>query len=170
MKSLPELLKQRLARPVAKFLKQGLSPEKLALTFAIGTALSISPLVGTTTITCTLAALIFRLNLGAIQAVNYAAFPLQLILLVPFIELGVWVFGADALPFTQGEIATMAETDPLGIIERLWDYLAMGLAVWAVALIPISIGIYYLSLPLFRQIQERRLRKQEKEEQLEGVS
>ena len=41
------------------------------------------------------AAIFLRVNLSAIQLVNYLAFPLQLTLLVPFIRLGGWLFRGD---------------------------------------------------------------------------
>jgi hypothetical protein len=44
---------------------------------------------------CALAAVLFRLNLPAIQFVNYLASPLQLTLLLPFVRLGGWLFRGD---------------------------------------------------------------------------
>ena len=39
--------------------------------------------------------MLFRVNLPAIQFVNYLSSPFQLILLVPFIRLGGWLFRGD---------------------------------------------------------------------------
>ncbi|HAA11594.1 MAG TPA: hypothetical protein DCE41_07795 [Cytophagales bacterium] len=156
MNSTSGFLKRRVAEPLLAFMKQGLTPAQLALTVALGTSLSICPFVGTTTITCTLAAFIFRLNLGAIQVVNYAMFPVQLILMVPFIELGVLILGAEPIPFSRGEISYLAENDPWLIVTRLWDYLLMGVMVWAIALVPTTWALYRVCLPIFRQMEARR--------------
>jgi uncharacterized protein (DUF2062 family) len=75
----------------SQWLRQGISPRRLALTLAIGFALGCIPLVGIPTALCAIIALAFRLNQPAIQAANYAAMPLQLILVWPFVRLGRWL-------------------------------------------------------------------------------
>jgi hypothetical protein len=79
-----EMLKQK----AASWLLEGISPQRLALTLALGFVLGCIPLVGLPTGLCAAIALAFRLNLPAIQAANYAAMPFQLALVVPFIRLG----------------------------------------------------------------------------------
>lgn len=83
-------------RRVAVWLRQGISPSRLALTLAIGFAIGCVPVVGVPTVLCAGLALAFRLNLPAIQAANYAAMPLQLMLIVPFVRLGGWLFSPGA--------------------------------------------------------------------------
>lgn len=78
----------------AGWLLTGMSPRKLALTLALGFAIGCLPLVGIPTALCALVALTMRLNVPAIQAANYAAMPLQLVLIFPFIRLGGWLFAS----------------------------------------------------------------------------
>jgi uncharacterized protein (DUF2062 family) len=86
-----------LSKPVefdaAQWLRQGISPRRLALTIALGFAIGCIPVLGIPTVLCAGLALVLRLNQPAIQLANYAAMPLQLILIVPFIRLGKWMFG-----------------------------------------------------------------------------
>lgn len=70
----------------------GVSPQRLALTLALGFAIGCLPVVGITTALCALVAVALRLNFPAIQVANYAAMPLQLALLVPFVRMGRWMF------------------------------------------------------------------------------
>lgn len=77
------------------FLTQGLSNQKLALSLAFGITLGTFPLLGVTTILCTLAALILKLNLPVIQFANYLVYPLQILLLVPYYHLGNLLFDAQ---------------------------------------------------------------------------
>lgn len=77
---------------VASWLREGISPRKLALTLALGFAIGCIPVIGVPTILCAALALVLRLNQPAIQAANYAAMPLQLLLIVPFMRLGRWLF------------------------------------------------------------------------------
>jgi uncharacterized protein (DUF2062 family) len=83
-------------RTAAFWLSQGMSPRRLALTFALGFAIGCIPVVGIPTLICAALALALRLNLPAIQAANYAAMPLQLALIVPFVRMGGWLVSARA--------------------------------------------------------------------------
>jgi hypothetical protein len=79
-----------------QWLQQGISPRRLALTLALGFAIGCIPVIGIPTVLCAALALILGLNQPAIQAANYAAMPLQLLLIVPFMRLGKWIFGFGA--------------------------------------------------------------------------
>src|SRR5579872_6178647 len=95
-----EKIYHRVVEPLLSLLRQGLSPERLALSVALGIALGVFPVLGTTTLLCGLAAILFRLNVPAMQLVNYLVFSLQLALLIPFIRLGELLYGADPAPLT----------------------------------------------------------------------
>ncbi len=91
-------------RQAASWLCMGISPRRLALTLALGFAIGCLPLVGVTTALCALVAVALRLNLPAIQAANYAAMPLQLLLMVPFLRLGRWLFSGSAQQSLQNSL------------------------------------------------------------------
>jgi len=78
-------------RNVIFWLRQGISPRRLALTLALGFAVGCIPVLGIPTVLCAALALALRLNLPAIQMANYVAMPLQLALIVPFVRLGRWL-------------------------------------------------------------------------------
>jgi len=98
---------RRLVAALIHLLRQGLSPQKLALGVSLGIGIGCFPVLGTTTLLCTLVAFLFRMNLPAIQAGNLLAWPLQLVLLVPFMRLGERLFHASGLPLSPQQIATM---------------------------------------------------------------
>jgi uncharacterized protein (DUF2062 family) len=83
---------------VGEWLRVGISPRRLALTLALGFAIGCLPLVGVTTALCLVVAFALRLNVPAIQFANYAAMPLQVILIFPFIRLGGWLFSSGPQP------------------------------------------------------------------------
>ena len=102
--------KDKIVLSFYKLLKQGLSPVKLALVIALGMTLSVFPVLGTTTLICTLVALLFHLNLPAIQFSNYAAFPLPIILFFPFLKLGKGVSQVLFAPLFKAQfVATFGE-------------------------------------------------------------
>jgi uncharacterized protein (DUF2062 family) len=78
-------------RDAALWLRQGISPSRLAFTLALGFVLGCMPVVGLATALCAALAVALELNLPAIEAANYAAWPLQLGLIVPFVRLGRWL-------------------------------------------------------------------------------
>ena len=83
---------RKLVRPIVDLLKQGVTPEKLAVSAALGVVLGIFPVIGSTTTLCAIAAFALRLNLPAIQIVNYFMYPAQIALLIPFLRLGEKLF------------------------------------------------------------------------------
>lgn len=84
--------KNKFLVPVLDLLKQGITPEKISLSIGFGFILGVFPMIGTTVILCTIATFLFRLNIVAVQVVNYFVYPLQFILLIPFIKLGLIIF------------------------------------------------------------------------------
>ena len=84
---------------VLEWLQCGMAPRQLAFTLALGFAIGCIPLLGVTTGICALLALILRLNMPAIQAANWLAMPLQMVLLVPFLRLGQWLFRGQSVSF-----------------------------------------------------------------------
>lgn len=82
----------RQRQQIEGWLRQGISPRKLALTLALGFAIGCIPVVGLPTALCFVVAMALRLNVPAIQAANYMAMPLQVVLILPFIRLGGWLF------------------------------------------------------------------------------
>jgi uncharacterized protein (DUF2062 family) len=84
-------LNRRLLEPLLALLRQGISPRRLALCVAIAIVVGNIPILGVSTILCTFIALIFRLNLPAIQVVQAAMAPTQVLLIIPFVRLGEWI-------------------------------------------------------------------------------
>jgi len=88
---LKKWLNRRLLEPLLALLRQGVSPRRLALCVAIAIVVGNIPILGVSTILCTFIALLFRLNLPAIQVVQAAMAPTQVLLIIPFVRLGEWI-------------------------------------------------------------------------------
>lgn len=129
---------------IRDFLRQGITPEKLALCLALGICLSCCPVLGLTTTLCTLAALSLRLNLPAIQLANYAATPLQILLLLPFIRMGERLFHSERLPLSAREIATRFHASFLGTLKALWIWEWHAVVAWLVVAIPATAALTLL--------------------------
>lgn len=139
-------------RMILNLLKMGLTPEKLALTIVLGAVLGVFPVLGSTTILCGAVAVALGLNLPAIQAVNYLVYPLQIVMIIPFIRIGEWIFGSPRLAMTATEIATFAANDPMGAISALWWVTLQALVAWAMFAIATSALTYPLLVPVLRRL------------------
>jgi len=133
-------------RTVALWLRQGITPRRLALTLSLGFAVGCLPVVGIPTLICAALALALRLNLPAIQAANYAAMPFQLLLIVPFVRLGGWLF--DAGPIRASQIAALVHTPPYDLLSQLAGIFGHALLAWlliaAPAVLLLTLGLTVL--------------------------
>jgi uncharacterized protein (DUF2062 family) len=139
------------------FLKMGITPERLALSIALGVALGLVPALGIPTLLCTLAAFLFRLNLPAIQLVNYFVYPLQIALLIPFIRAGEWLFGVESLHLSFELIRRMMKADLWGTVIGLWGATMRAVVVWLL-IAPVVVALVYFSMtPLLKKLKPVRL-------------
>lgn len=146
---------RRVRKPLVALLVSGASPEKLALSLALGLALGALPVIGVTTLLCALVALAFRLNLVAIQITNYLAYPLQIASLIPLVRLGERLAGAEPIPLSLPLLRASLAGDLWGTVRRLWGTQVHALAGWAVVA-PLFVGAAYLTfLPLMRALGSR---------------
>src|SRR5271166_4343321 len=135
-------LDRRLFGPVLELLRQGTTPEKLALSLALGFVFGVFPALGWSTTICALTAFLLRLNLPAIQLANYFIYPAQIALLLPFFRLGEKLFRAPHLPIRVAQIYQMAHANLWGAIKLLWSTTWHAMVVWAL-MAPLCIGIIY---------------------------
>lgn len=152
-----EILNRRLVRPIVEQLTQGLSPDAIALTIAIGLAIAVIPVVGTTTILCTTAAIVLRLNQPLIQAINYLSFPLQLAFILPYLKLGRLFFGGPAVRMSAEELAAFVTSRPGEAVEALWRVTLQAVGAWALTAPLIGAVVYFAVRPALRAAA-RRLR------------
>ena len=146
-------VKKKLFQSLSKLLKQGLSPAKLSLVVALGITLSIFPVLGTTTLICTLVSIFFNLNLPAMQLANYAAFPFQIILFFPFLKLGETVSKVSLDPLSKIQLISTFDEGIFYAIEKLSNYLLVACLGWSLAVLPIYIILYFLISSLIKKFE-----------------
>lgn len=152
-----KLRSHKLTHLVVALLSEGMTPHKLALTLALGVMLGAIPVLGTTTILCALAAVVLRLNLPLIQAVQFLAYPLQLLLLIPFMQAGQWIFHQPPLPFTYADLVAFFHAGFWHAVEMLWTYSLHGLVAWLILGGAGALLIYVIARPVLGYALRRRL-------------
>jgi uncharacterized protein (DUF2062 family) len=121
-------------RSAVLWLSQGISPRRLALTLALGFAIGCIPVIGIPTVLCATVALALRLNLPVIQAANYAAMPLQLALIVPFMRLGRWLVTTESSRLVYPRaFFTLSASD---IASHMGRMAGQALLAWLLVAIP----------------------------------
>ena len=142
------VLRRRLIDPIRLLLTQGMTAEKVALSVAVGAIVGVFPILGTTTVLCSLAAIALRLNLLAVQTVHFAVTPLQLLLIIPFVRVGEHALGSEPQPLSIGEGLAVIAEGALRAIAVLWDAMLHAMLGW-ILIGPLAIaGLYLLLRPL----------------------
>jgi uncharacterized protein (DUF2062 family) len=146
---------RRIVAPIAAQLTQGVTPEKIALTLALGVVLGLFPILGATTALCAAAGVLCRLNQPIIQLVNYLLTPLHLALLIPFYRAGEWLLHRDPIPLS---ISLLFERFSAGFWKFLADFgmVALGgILVWLLFAPLAAIVIYFATRPPLRALAAR---------------
>lgn len=150
----PGFWQRRVVEPILAQLRQGITPQKVALTLALGGVLGIFPILGATTALCAVAGIWLRLNQPLIQLVNYLVYPLQLVLLLPFYRAGETLFGQPHVPiFSVGELM---ERFAAGPGQFLLDYGMVGvygIVVWLLVAPPLAALAYFALRPVLAGMQ-----------------
>lgn len=146
--------RRRVLGPILDLLRQGITPEKIALSIAFGIVLGVFPALGWTTLLCLVTAAWLRLNLPAIQLVNFLVYPLQLLLLVPFLRAGEVLFRSHSMGLSLPQIVGLIHAGMLHAIKVLWLATVHGIVVWAILAPPAVFLIYKVLAPLLRRARD----------------
>lgn len=148
-------LRRHLTDPLLLLLRQGLAPETLALSLALGVTLGLFPVLGLTTALCIAAGLVLRLSHPALQLANYVVYPLQVPLVLAFVRLGERLVGAPPIPFSVEQLVTAFREGPLAFLARFGRTGLHGILGWFMVA-PLVGGALYVGLvPLLRFAAKR---------------
>ncbi len=139
-------------QPAVNLLRQGMTPRNLSATVAVGSVIGVIPAIGVTTLLSTAVAARFRLNIAATVLVSYLVQPLQILLFIPFIRLGITFFGLGELRLTLAEMQVMFKADWLDAISKLWMANLAGIAAWAMLSVPTGVVLYFILLPVLHRV------------------
>ena len=148
-------LRRKVRDPLVAELRQGATPEAVSAAVVVSFAIAINPIIGTTTLGCVVAGRLFRLNHVVMQVVNHLSYPLQLLLIVPFVRLGETVLGADHLPLSPSAIVDEFSRSFGGFVQKFGLAYAHGLLGW-VLVVPVSAWLLNFALrATFRRVLPR---------------
>ena len=145
-------LRRRVRDPLIAELRQGATPEAVSAAVVVSFAIAIVPFIGLTTLLCLLAGRLFRLNHVVMQIINHTAFPLQVLLIVPFVRLGETLSGARHFALTPEAIIGEFNRSIPDFLEKFWLTGLHGLIGWLIT-VPLACWILHFFLrAAFRKV------------------
>ncbi len=149
--------KRRVVEPIVHQLTQGITPEKIALTLAVGSACALFPVIGTTTFLCLLVGIALRLNQPIIQIVNGICVPLHIPAILGLVRMGEWMFKEPRTYLHIRYMNQMFWDDPRLFFHQYGLIAYHASAAWAF-LLPVWIpAIYLIFLPVLREVDRLRV-------------
>ena len=147
MSRIADWFKRKVKDPLVAELKQGITAKELALACAASLAISVNPFIGTTTLLCLLAGKVFRLNHVVMQIINYFSYPLQIVLIIPWIRLGEKLTGAEAQVIEITQMKAEFSQSFVGFVTKFCQMGVHAFLGWLVV-VPAATWILYKILVL----------------------
>lgn len=132
-------------------LKQGLTPKELSQSIIVSGLISIIPILGMSTFMITTISLKRKLNLPIMISLSYLMWPVQILLIIPFIRVGEFIFALPQNHHTVDEIISSFQNSFFITLRQLSFELLCGLGGWLFTAVPAAIGIYWVSLLFLKE-------------------
>lgn len=105
----PGLWRRWVVKPIVQQLKQGTSPDKLGWTIGTGVSVGIFPVFGIRGWICLFAGVFFKLNQPLLHTFKGLMYPVHLALIIPFIQMGQWIYGQPSLEISLDALKNEVE-------------------------------------------------------------
>lgn len=154
--SVRDFLRRRLTSPLLTLMRQGVTPEKLALSLSLGIAIGLIPILGVSTALCAVVAIVLRLNMPAIQLVNYLLTPLQLLLIIPLLRLGELLVNSPRYPVTLESALALLSHGAINAVQILATAIVHATLAWLLLAPLAALVLYHILEPLLRHLGSGR--------------
>ena len=142
----------KIGKPILNMLRQGMSPERLSISIALGAGIGIIPVLESSTLICAGMAIMLRLNLPSIQLSNYLVYPLQISLLIPFMGLGALIFQVDSPPFSVQELTELLQNNFWVTLISFSESILYAVVAWLLVCTPLFLVMYAAIVPVLRKL------------------
>lgn len=140
-----------LKNTISVIFKQGLTPKELNQSIIVSGLISIIPILGVSTFMITTISLKSKLNLPVMIALSYLMWPVQILLIIPFIRVGEFIFSIPRNHHTVEEIIGSFQNGFFQTLSQLSFELLCGFGGWLFTAVPVAVGIYLVSLLFFKK-------------------
>ncbi len=154
--SRPGFWRRRVVEPIRAQLTQGVTPDKIALTLGVGTACSLLPFLGFTSLLNLSVGLALRMNQPILQTLNQLLGPVQLALILVQVRAGEWIWGATGDRFTVGEmVRTFRDSSVTEFLARFGWAGIHALTAWLLFAPVLAAVVYFSARPALRRAAAR---------------
>ncbi|MBC7383857.1 MAG: DUF2062 domain-containing protein [Bacteroidia bacterium] len=135
---------------VLKLLKDGIAPKKLAWSITCGIVVGLFPVIGATTILTFAFSVVFRLNIVAVQLVNWLMTPLHLLCLIPFLKLGELLTGAKSSALSIENLKAKFANGFWEGLQLVFEAQLLAILAWGLIALPLTVLLFTIFHRLFR--------------------
>ena len=153
--SRPSFWQRRLVAPLRAQLTQGVTPDRLALTVAVGTACSLLPFFGFTWLMNLGVGIALRLNQPIVQTLNQLLGPLQLVLILAYVRAGEFIWRADPMPLSIPTLVSAFGADPWAFLQRFGLTGVHAATAWLLSAPLIIASLYFSLRPTLRRFAKK---------------
>lgn len=147
---------RRVRDPLVALLTQGITPDRIALTLAAGTACSLFPFLGTTTALNLVVGQWLRLNHPLLQTLNYLLTPVQLGMILVYVRLGEWLWRAADGRFSVAEMfRVFRDASFTEFLHRFGWAGVHAFSAWALTTPFLVAGLYFGLRPALRRLASK---------------
>ncbi len=147
---------RRVVAPIINLLTQGVTADKVSATIAVGTACSLFPFIGFTTMLNLGVGLWLRMNQPILQAINYLITPLHLVMIVVYVRIGERIWGVTDEAFSvSAVVTTFREVSFSEFLARFGWAGVHAFTAWILSVPVIIACIYYPLRPVLRSTARR---------------
>jgi uncharacterized protein (DUF2062 family) len=131
---------------ITALLRQGLTPKELTQSIIVSGLISTIPILGVSTFMITTISLKSKLNLPVMIALSYFMWPVQILMIIPFIRVGEIIFSVTPNHHTVEEIISSFQNSFFQTLSQLSFELLCGFGGWLLTAVPVAVGIYIVSI------------------------
>ena len=132
-------------------MSQGLTPNELSQSIIVSGLISTIPILGVSTFLITTVSLKRKLNLPVMISLSYLMWPVQILLIIPFIRVGEFIFSVPRNHHTLDEIISSFQNSFFLTLSQLSFELICGFGGWLLTAVPFATGIYWVSLLFLKE-------------------
>jgi len=144
---------RRIVDPVIAVVTQGVAPDRIAFTLALGSWLSMFPFLGFTSLLNFAVGFRFRLNQPILQALNHLLGPVHLIMVIVYVRVGEAIWGAERIPFSIPILIDTFRHQPfLDFLHRFGWAGVHALTAWIISMPLIVLPLNFILRPVVTRL------------------
>jgi len=139
--------------------KQGLTPVELTQSIIVSGLISTIPILGVSTFLLTALSLKRKLNLPIMIAQSYIMWPIQVVMIIPFINIGEFIFSVPKTNHSAQEIIASFQNSFFATLSHLSFELLCGFGGWLLTAVPFSAGLYLTSIFILKLFLKAKIQE-----------